>query len=147
MVQPRERDTQSAEEVVDDAEAMRRLGNEAMRQWVKGEGTGWGEDNDEVLLEGENPFEKGGYLVAPVSSKEISELRYTPHPLPVGEYAVYVSYKSLPNSTHAAKYTVMHCGQKTEFEVNQQMGGGTWVYLLLRRRSSQRNESRRSFYL
>ena len=142
VVQPRERDTQSAEEVVDDAEAMRRLGKraphdagvigdpaEAMRQWVKGEGTGWGEDNDEVLLEGENPFEKGGYLVAPVSSKEISELRYTPHPLPIGEYAVYVSYKTLPNSTHAAKYTVMHCGQKTEFEVNQQMGGGTWVYL------------------
>ena len=142
VVQPRERDTQRAEEVVDDAEAIRRLGEraphdagvigdpaEAMRQWVKGEGTGWGEDNDEVLLEGENPFEKGGYLVAPVSSKEISELRYTPHPLPSGEYAVYVSYKSLPNSTHAAKYTVMHCGQKTEFEVNQQMGGGTWVYL------------------
>ena len=115
VVQPRERDTQRAEEVVDDTEAMRRLGKraphdagvigdpvEAMRQWVKGEGTGWGEDNDEVLLEGENPFEKGGYLVAPVSSKEISELLYTPHPLPIGEYAVYVSYKSLPNSTHAA---------------------------------------------
>ena len=46
-----------------------------------------------------------------------------------GEYAVYVSYKTLPNSTSAAKYTVVHCGQKTEFEVNQQMGGGTWVYL------------------
>ena len=108
---------------------MRLLGEEAKGKWVKGEDTGWGEDNDEVLLEGENPFEKGGYMLAPVSNKEISELRYTPHPLPAGEYAVYVSYKSLPNSTTAAKYTVVHRGQKTEFEVNQQMGGGTWVYL------------------
>lgn len=129
VVQPRERDTQEVEDVVDEVEAIRRLGEEAKGKWVKGEGTGWGEDNDEVLLEGENPFEKGGYMLAPVSNKEISELRYTPHPLPAGEYAVYVSYKSLPNSTTAAKYTVVHRGQKTEFEVNQQMGGGTWVYL------------------
>ena len=129
VVQPRERDTQEVEDVVDEVEAIRRLGEEAKGKWVKGEGTGWGEDNDEVLLEGENPFEKGGYMLAPVSSKEISELRYTPHPLPAGEYAVYVSYKSLSNSTTTAKYTVVHRGQKTEFEVNQQMGGGTWVYL------------------
>ena len=129
VVQPRERDTQEVEDVVDEVEAIRRLGEEAKGKWVQGEGTGWGEDNDEVLLEGENPFEKGGYMLAPVSSKEISELHYTPHPLPAGEYAVYVSYKSLSNSTTAAKYTVVHRGQKTEFEVNQQMGGGTWVYL------------------
>ena len=129
VVQPRERDTQEVEDVVDEVEAIRRLGEEAKGKWVKGEGTGWGEDNDEVLLEGENPFEKGGYMLVPVSSKEISELRYTPHPLPAGEYAVYVSYKSLSNSTTTAKYTVVHRGQKTEFEVNQQMGGGTWVYL------------------
>ena len=129
VVQPRERDTQEVEDVVDEVEAIRRLGEEAKGKWVKGEGTGWGEDNDEVLLEGENPFEKGGYMLAPVSNKEISELRYTPHPLPAGEYAVYVSYKSLSNSTTAAKYTVVHRGQKTKFEVNQQMGGGTWVYL------------------
>ena len=125
VVQPRERDTQSAEEVVDDKKAVQ-SGSTLFNVVQNG---GWGEDNDEVLLEGENPFEKGGYLVAPVSSNNLAELRYTPHPLPVGEYAVYVSYKTLPNSTNAAKYTVMHCGQKTEFEVNQQMGGGTWVYL------------------
>ena len=125
VVQPRERDTQSAEDVVDDKKAVQ-SGSTLFNVVQNG---GWGEDNDEVLLEGENPFEKGGYLVAPVSSNNLAELRYTPHPLPVGEYAVYISYKTLPNSTSAAKYTVMHCGQKTEFEVNQQMGGGTWVYL------------------
>lgn len=126
VVQPRERDTQQAEDVVDDKRAIVQNNVNAFSTIAYG---GWGDDNDEILLEGENPFEKGGYMVASVASKEIAELRYTPHPLPVGEYAVYVSYKTLPNSTTAAKYTVMHLGQKTEFEVNQQMGGGTWVYL------------------
>ena len=129
VIQPRERDTQAMEDIVDDERAIQELrgaGDQEFRSVPHG---GWGEDNDEVLLEGENPFEKGGYMVATVSNKETSELRYTPHPLPAGEYAVYVSYKSLPNSTTAAKYTVVHRGEKTEFEVNQQMGGGTWVYL------------------
>lgn len=30
-----------------------------------------------------------------------------------------------------AKYLVFHKGGVTEFKVNQQMGGGTWVYLAL----------------
>jgi hypothetical protein len=55
-------------------------------------------------------------------------ITYTPS-LPAGDYAVYVSYKTLPNSTTKAQYTVMHKGQKTTFSVNQKMGGGTWVYL------------------
>ena len=126
VVQPRERDTQEVEDVVDDQRAIAKNGSGAFTIINNG---GWGEDNDEVLLEGENPFEKGGYMMATVSSKEIEELCYTPNSLPYGDYAVYVSYKTLPNSTTAAKYTVVHCGEKTEFEINQQMGGGTWVYL------------------
>ena len=120
VVQPRERDTQAIEQVVDDTQT------KGKNQWVVGEGTGWGKDNDSILLEGENPFEKGTFLVA--QGKNNSDLRYTPS-LPYGEYAVYVSYKTLPHSTTEAKYTVVHCGQATEFKVNQQMGGGTWVYL------------------
>ena len=46
-----------------------------------------------------------------------------------GEYAVYVSYKTLPSSTTSAHYTVHHLGGKTEYVVNQKMGGGTWIYL------------------
>ena len=127
VVQPRERDTQPAEDVVDDTRAV--IQNDKTLFSMVEDNSGWGDDNDEILLEGENPFKKGGYMVAPVSNKDIAELRYTPYSLPHGEYAVYVSYKTLPNSTSAAKYTVVHCGQKTEYEVNQQMGGGTWVYL------------------
>lgn len=46
-----------------------------------------------------------------------------------GEYAVYVSYKTLPESTSAAHYTVHHLGGQTEFTVNQKKGGGIWIYL------------------
>lgn len=46
-----------------------------------------------------------------------------------GEYAVYVSYQTLPGSVSDAKYLVFHNGGVTEFKVNQQIGGGTWVYL------------------
>lgn len=46
-----------------------------------------------------------------------------------GEYAVYVSYRTLPNSVNDAKYLVFHNGGVTEFKVNQKIGGGTWVYL------------------
>ena len=46
-----------------------------------------------------------------------------------GEYAVYISYKTVPGSTTTAHYTVYHQGGESHFRVNQQMGGGTWIYL------------------
>ena len=59
----------------------------------------------------------------------IASTEWTPDIPERGEYAVYVSYKSLPNSTSAACYTVNHLGGSTRFIVNQKMGGGTWIYL------------------
>ena len=143
VVQPRERDTQVREVVVDDASLQiatevavdGRSAAPVVERWEIGDGTGWGEDEDGVLMEGENPFERGGYLVeaksAPQKSADFSgtpQAKYIPE-LEEGDYAVYVSYKTLPNSTSKAQYTVVHKGQKTTFSVNQKMGGGTWVYL------------------
>ena len=142
VVQPRERDTQVREVVVDDeaAEPLCKVDGVKCKgdeQWVIGDGKGWGEDEDGVLMEGENPFERGGYLVEArrdegMKKKGDEEMRrevvYTPE-LEEGDYAVYVSYKTLPNSSSKAQYTVVHKGQKTTFSVNQKMGGGTWVYL------------------
>lgn len=122
VVQPRERDTQTFEQVVDDSQATLK------GQWAIGEGTGWANPIT-PLLEGDNPFTKGRYTVeVKCEENKHSEIIYTPS-LPAGEYAVYVSYKTLPNSSSKAKYTVVHKGQKTTFSVNQKMGGGTWVYL------------------
>ena len=125
VVQPRERDTQTHEEVVDDRDAVQ---SGATLFNVVQEGRGWGRDEDGVLMEGENPFTLGSYSTETTGNKTKGEMRYTPS-LPEGEYAVYVSYKTLPNSTSKAQYTVVHKGQKTTFAVNQKMGGGTWVYL------------------
>ena len=125
VVQPRERDTQTHEEVVDDRDAVQ---SGATLFNVVQEGSGWGRDEDGVLMVGENPFTLGSYATETAGNKTKGEMRYTPS-LPEGEYAVYVSYKTLPNSTSKAQYTVVHKGQKTTFAVNQKMGGGTWVYL------------------
>ena len=122
VVQPRERDTQVIEQVVDDSEAT------ISGQWAIGEGAGWATPTTH-LLEGDNPFANGRYTAeVKCDEKTRGTITYTPS-LPAGDYAVYVSYKTLPNSTTKAQYTVVHKGQKTTFSVNQKMGGGTWVYL------------------
>ena len=121
VVQPRERDTQTHEQIVDNTQAM------SSGQWATAEGCGWATP-EKPLLEGENPFTFGSYATEATGNKAKGEMKYTPS-LPEGEYAVYVSYQTLPNSSTKAQYTVVHKGQKTTFSVNQKMGGGTWVYL------------------
>ena len=44
-------------------------------------------------------------------------------------YAVYVSYKSFPNSSTKAVYTVNAADGAHKVTVNQKMGGSTWIYL------------------
>ncbi len=63
------------------------------------------------------------------NAQDASFAEWTPDIPEAGRYAVYVSYKTLPGSIPDARYTVYHRGGSTEFLVNQQMGGGTWVYL------------------
>ena len=46
-----------------------------------------------------------------------------------GDYAVYVTYQTDSTRVDDARYIVFHTGGSTTFKVNQQMGGGTWVYL------------------
>lgn len=82
----------------------------------------------------ENPFIMGSARMAYCTDsrknpEKTAEAVWTPDIPERGEYAVYVSYKSFPNSTDAAHYTVRHMGGTTEFSVNQRMGGGMWVYL------------------
>lgn len=46
-----------------------------------------------------------------------------------GDYAVYVRYPLARNAAADALYTVKHGGVDTRIRVNQQIGGGVWVYL------------------
>lgn len=130
VLQPRERDTQTHETVRDERDSAYTLQKGNGNAWHFADGGGFGAKNG-PLLEGENPFMTGGYAWAPATSDQAAEnlFFYYPDVPEQGEYAVYVSYKSLPNSTEAARYTVLHSGQSTTFKVNQRMGGGTWIYL------------------
>ena len=80
---------------------------------------------------GQNPFREGGCRIAETTTDEQGPCKAIwtadiPHP---GDYAVYVSYRTFPQSTSEARYTVHHAGGESRFAVNQQMGGGTWIYL------------------
>lgn len=129
---PRERDWQRHEVIVDNDTPGRggayveRTGE---RPWEEA-GTGFAQ-RKEVYLDGDNPFSDGtARKVATQSHKSsLSSITWTPAIPEDGRYAVYVSYVTVPTSVDDAIYTVHHRGQTTAFRVNQQMGGGTWVYL------------------
>ena len=78
----------------------------------------------------DNPFTMGTARQSAQSAKGSgTKAEWTAEMPERGEYAVYVSYKTLPNSSDCASYTVHHLGGDTHFTVNQTMGGGMWVYL------------------
>lgn len=131
---PRERDTQVNEVIVDN-DKRSPLNSEfnaidGSKKWIKGSLPGFG-DMKESYLHKENPFRMGTYMQVN-STKETTRnavAQWIPEIPSSGKYAVYVSYKTLPNSTRDARYTVRHTGGLTDFSVNQNMGGGTWIYL------------------
>ena len=85
----------------------------------------------EVYNDFDNPFAMGTSRVVAAmhSKKRNAKAVWRPDIPESGNYAVYVSYETYENSIPDAVYTVMHSGGETRFEVNQRMGGGTWVYL------------------
>lgn len=62
-------------------------------------------------------------------TSDYASATWTPEIPQSGRYAVYVTYKSFSQSITDARYVVYHKGGETIFRVNQQIGGGTWVYL------------------
>jgi len=131
---PRERDSQLNEVIVDNdnnSDTPSRYHERNDRKaWAKSEGFGFG-NTKKLYLDGDNPFSLGTYKFIPAVSEEdeSSAAEWCPNIPEAGRYAVYVSYKTLENSATDAHYTVYHRGIKTEFQVNQTMNGGTWLYL------------------
>jgi hypothetical protein len=99
---------------------------------VQGDSTGFGHRRD-YLVQGENPFLMGSSgkvkCVELDDSMNCSTAKWYGTPTEAGMRAVYVSYQSYPNSATDAVYTVNHLGGSSQVVVNQQMGGGTWVYI------------------
>ena len=129
---PRERDTQIYEIIIDNDRSTpgseyKELDGE--KAWSDGEKAGFGHIQA-TYTNGENPFTQGTYrqTVTQRKGKE-SLIEWIPEIPESGNYAVYASYQSFPNSTEQALYTIHHAGGETTIAVNQTMGGGTWIYL------------------
>ena len=130
---PRERDTQLHEIIVDNDKSF----PTASYYKKKNDRYEWESDTlgfahlKKQYFDGENPFRTGtyDYVRSTMDADEVSTVEWVPFIPEAGRYAVYVSYKSLENSTQDARYAVYHEGGRTDFSVNQTMSGGTWVYL------------------
>jgi hypothetical protein len=129
---PRERDTQRHEIIVDNDQA---TGNSAYRElfgnesWTTGDSAGFAHLKA-IYSHRENPFKQGTYRqVKTIRKGKESACTWLPDIPEKGKYAVYISYTTLKNSAKDARYTVYHTGGKTEFSINQTMGGGSWIFL------------------
>jgi hypothetical protein len=130
---PRERDWQRNEVIIDNDDPHNLFGyrETGYRQpWSDAPQKGFALHSGHYI-DGENPFEAGTARQAETttSKTKFSTVTYQPSIPEAGRYAVYVSYQTVEGSIDDAHYTVWHKGEQTEFRVNQQMGGSTWVYL------------------
>lgn len=130
---PRERDTQTSEVIIDNDGCLDRRSvyteQSGQESWANGQEPGFAHLRAQYK-DFENPFREGTYRrTRTIKKGQESLAEWTPAIPQTGKYAVYVSYKTVPNSTDDALYTVYHKGGAAQFKVNQQMGGGTWIYL------------------
>ena len=131
----RERDRQPHDIIIDNDNGVQDSGlyiEEGRRKvkWESGD-TGFAIPH-EALLMGDNPFVRGtSRTMHTATNDKESEgaVLWIPRIPEDGDYAVYVSYQTYPASIPDAEYLVVHAGGTTRLRVNQQMGGGTWVYL------------------
>ncbi len=130
---PRERDIQTNEVVVDNdsptADAIyEETSKDESHSWQTGSSEGFAVGNP-PYGSGVNPFKLGTFRQTVGDSVSSAQIRWTPRIPESGDYAVYVSYHADSNAVDDALYTVFHAGGKSEFLVNQTIGGGTWIYL------------------
>ena len=128
---PRERDWQPNEIIIDNdtPQLPYYTETELTSKWSDAGLAGFGGTASTILYGNSNPFTWGTTRKAKASKTPTCMISYQPRIESEGRYAVYVSYPTLGNSVDDAEYIVYHRGVETVFRVNQQMGGGTWVYL------------------
>lgn len=129
----RERDTHNFGAVVDNdgGQAQARYAeSNGKNKWETGKDAGFAYQR-ETYRDFENPFAEGTYRMAKAvtDKKMVSTASWDVDMPEAGDYALYIAYKSLPNSATDVTYTVNSLEGKRDFRVNQAMGGGVWVYL------------------
>ncbi len=135
VMSPRERDVNLNEMIIDNDASAFTSGDYA----ETGKSSAWSNAAPagfryyaEELHDTENPFRMGTARMANLSGhkdKSTAAATWSADIPEDGDYAVYVSYVSLPESTDKAEYTVNAANGAHKFTVNQKMGGGTWIYL------------------
>ena len=127
---PRDRNWQNREVIVDNDAPEKNGLYEEKGRWSTSDSAGFAHLKD-IYYTYDKPFSDGTvrYTETSKSQGNDTHISWTPSIPEDGEYAVYVSYQTMPQSIDNTSYTIIHKGIKTEFKVNQKMGGGTWVYL------------------
>lgn len=131
VMSPRERDTSTDEYIIDNDNSLAKYSEtNGKEKWGTSANAGFAYDG-KSLTEKDNPFKDGTVrsVKAVKSAKDASTAAWNADIKKNGEYAVYVSYQSLPDSPTDAVYTVNAANGPHRFKVNQRMGGGTWIYL------------------
>lgn len=134
VMMPRERDTSTIEVIVDGDGGLSQSGyseRNGSKRWAPATGLTGFAYNSRILSGTENPFKQGSVrrVETVTDASKASTATWTADIPESGEYALYVSYASLPESARDARYAVRSMRGIEEFQVNQTMGGGTWVYL------------------
>lgn len=131
VLTPRERDINDVEIIVDGDGGSGYSERNAHNKWSTLSGSKGYAPSKGVVSGVENPFSRGSVrtVSSVTDSSKASRAIWSADIPKAGEYAVYVSYASLPESAPDARYTVNSLRGEEEFVVNQTMGGGTWVYL------------------
>ena len=132
---PRERDTQINEVIVDNDNQKDRnqknyieVNDGKNGTWKKGLGKGFAIGNP-PYSEGVNPFKQGSFRYFISDTTSFANAEWIPQIPETGFYSVYVSYNSSDQNVDDAHYIVYYAGGKTDFKINQKIGGGTWIYL------------------
>ncbi|MFB3894986.1 MAG: fibronectin type III domain-containing protein [bacterium] len=140
----RERDTQTQEIVVDNADGTSTISNGTYIEtgsWVNdAQKTGFANGYSPYTV-GINPFTLGSTRIATVSSVGSATATWTPNIPVAGNYAVYVSYNRTTSRAPDAHYFILHSGGTTQFIVNQRVNGRTWVNLGTYNFASGRNSA------
>jgi len=76
-----------------------------------------------------NPFQHGTHRIGVTDTVHTAGVEWIPNIPEAGIYAVYITFVASPENTSQALYQVFHAGGRTDFRVNQQIAGSTWLYL------------------
>ncbi len=118
---PRERDIQPKIYIADNSDAQN------FTSTRKRSSTSAGFTHKKVLSGYDNPFAMGTADNFVLTASD--SLTYTLHDVEPGHYALYVCYNQSADNSDCVTYSVKHHFGRTQYAVNQRVGGAMWIFL------------------